>query len=360
MSRFGGRGSAKVGEARVDIVGDNSQLNASLDESKAKVRDFGDATEQSAGRAKGALDGVSDAVEGGTSAFRRFSGAITSSVGAITGLVGVSTLLIGSLKGIHDQLEERREARAAARRDLVGAAHELRELASGVNTTAAEITAALDAIQNRDAGERLKQLTQSERAFFLESERLAKEARVRIRALDDQDRDEAFSRAPELANRRAQIELDAKIAALDEELRASEEAELNKSLQAVAESDRRLRRIKALQDEARSEEEREELASIRRREFARLNAVLGRLEEERRAEVKRIEDKAQAEIDAIDKVAARMEEKFSEAIDRVLQGQNQLFGNDGAFGSSAILAQLRQIENSIPRNIPSRGAGEVY
>ena len=55
-----------------------------------------------------------------------------------------------------------------------------------------------------------------------------------------------------------------------------------------------------------------------------------------------------------------MEKALRESLQGVFDNQNQLFGNDGAFGSSAILAQLRQIENSIPRNIPSRGAGEVY
>lgn len=383
MSRLGGRGSGKVGEARIDIVGDNSSFKEAVGESRQELEGLANDAERVGLKAGKAFDGASDAIEGSTSSFRRLSGAISSTVGAVTGLVGAATAAIGIIALLGAGVEKLSER-------FKGGKERADELTSGLSLAVGQIDNTIETLQTRidEIDDQIERITNqkdlrdflgvntlegsNDQLIRLFDERNKLEDRLEIertrrtaarRASEDRQREaqaqaeaDSFLKVNELRNRLAKnralsdrelAEQEANDAfATINELEEARRQGLNSLTQEQIRNER-LRASETLQIRLREIEskERAEEESIRKREAA---------EEDARAKRER------AEVEAIERLAERMERALESALQGIFDNQTGLFGDGGSTGVGAISAKLDNIANLIPRNIPLRGAGEVF
>lgn len=353
MSRF----LSRVASVFVEVRADN-KVGEGLSEAEREVRDSGARMKQSGEQAAEGFEKTRKAIDG-----------VRTAIAAAAAAVGLQRF-IQDFDRARREAEKFEEAVRSASKSLDDQAASMRRLRRG----GSDLGEAL-----RDVDKNLEQIHRqieeqaSERLF--ESVSIGYQARVAaLRAMGEDVSlftqegiasfaEEAQNRATKAAERlKQELRKEAEDAARESAFDARDAVE--EALAGQAESlgnfDEALHRRRAnLMRQTRREiqELNEAIDEAARRGDEATARYLGL----RRESIRELAQIAEQEIE---RVLKRQVQQFGEALRQELQGiidqQSGLFGNSGSFGSAAIVAQLRQIESTIPRNIPVRGPGEVY
>jgi len=350
-----GRGS-KVGEARVDVTADTSQLKRGLDEARSDVNQFGTDAEAAGKKAGGAFEDVGSKIDGSTAGARKFSGAISGAVGAATALVGAFTAIVGlvalATAGVVALAKSLKDARSDTDKLADGLDKSVVNIEENIRAT----EAALQALQKRI--EFLRE-NQNNPILTIGETGIGKSASERLRELEDEF-DKLSQLDGELRRQRDRLnnadrkrQGDADFVALRALLEARENA---------------ARRAGMTEREIAKENAEKALEELERLAKRRQELGLQFTEDELKREKRRVEETLQRELDAIQRVtdergraldaqARAFQESMIDALRAIRDEQGGLFGSTG--GSSAgIIAELIDIRSNLPV-VPMQGSGQV-